>query len=126
MSPDDRKYTETHEWVRDDGGVYVIGITEAAAEKLGDITYVELPEVGRAVKRDEEVAVIESIKAASDVYSPLKGHIVEVNETLDAEPEIINRSPFEDGWIFRLEGADTLRRKGLLNAEEYDRLAKEL
>lgn len=100
------KYTEEHEWLRVEGDLVVVGITEHASEQLGDIVFVELPETGTTVAKDDEVVVIESVKAASDVLSPLDGEIVEVNEALADEPGKINEDATGDGWFFKIKIAD--------------------
>lgn len=125
-NPADLKYTETHEWVRDNGdGTVTIGITEHAQELLGDVVYVELPEVEASVSAGENCGVIESVKAASDMYAPLDGEVTEVNEELDSEPELINSAPFGEGWIFsmKLNSADDL--ENLLDANDYEKHAQE-
>jgi len=125
MAADVMKFTENHEWVRNDGAVFTVGITAYAAEQLGDITYVELPPVGTDVAQDEEVATVESVKAASDVYAPVSGSVAAVNERLDTQPEIINKSPYDDGWFFKLEDVDMSEFEALMDAKEYDAFLKE-
>jgi glycine cleavage system H protein len=100
------KYTEEHEWLRDEDGLIVVGITEHAAEQLGDIVFVDLPEVGTEVVKDDEIVVIESVKAASDILSPLDGEIVEVNETLADNPGLVNEDAQGDGWFFKIKPSD--------------------
>lgn len=100
------KYTEEHEWLLADGDVVTVGITEHAAEQLGDIVFVELPEVGTEVSKDDEIVVIESVKAASDILAPLDGEVVEVNEALADNPGLINEDATGDGWFFRIKAAD--------------------
>ena len=100
------KYTEEHEWLRVEGDVVVVGITAHAAEQLGDIVFVELPDEGRAVVKDDEVVVIESVKAASDILAPIDGEIVEVNAVLTDNPSMVNDDPTGDGWFFKLSVAD--------------------
>ena len=120
--PADLRYTESHEWARaGDDGIVVVGITDHAQHLLGDLVFVEIPEVGRAVAAAESCAVVESVKAASDVYSPLEGVIVEVNEALADTPELINEDPYGEGWIFRLKTTATL--DGLLDAAAYEAIA---
>ena len=118
--PPELKYVNTHEWlaVLDDGTVKV-GITDHAQELLGDMVFVELPDVGRELSTGEECGVVESVKAASDVYSPLSGKIVEVNETLTDSPETVNSDPYGEGWLYRLEISDKSELDGLLSAEDY-------
>jgi glycine cleavage system H protein len=120
--PADLRYTENHEWARaGDDGTVTVGITDHAQHLLGDLVFVEIPEVGRVVAAAESCAVVESVKAASDVYSPLDGVIVEVNEALADNPELINQDPYGEGWIFRLKTAATL--DGLLDAAAYEAVA---
>lgn len=120
--PADMYYTESHEWVRpNDDGTVTVGITDHAQHLLGDLVFVEIPEVGRAVAAAESCAVVESVKAASDVYSPLDGVIVEVNEALADNPELINEDPYGGGWIFRLKTAAGLDQ--LLDARAYEAVA---
>ena len=120
--PADLYYTESHEWVRpNDDGIVTVGITDHAQHLLGDLVFVEIPEVGRAVAAAESCAVVESVKAASDVYSPLDGVIVEVNEALADNPELINEDPYGQGWIFRLKTDAAL--DGLLDARGYEAVA---
>lgn len=125
--PSDLKYTSTHEWVEDEGdGIVRVGITDHAQSLLGDMVYVELPEVGRAVDADEECAVVESVKAASDVYSPLAGEIIEVNEQLADSPDLVNKDPYGDGWLFRLQLAEDADMDTLMDAADYaDAIASE-
>ena len=101
------KYTEEHEWLREEDGVYVVGITTHAAEQLGDVVFVELPEVGDTVSKDDEIIVIESVKAASDILSPLDGEITEVNEAIVNEPTKVNEDAEGDGWFFKIKTTDT-------------------
>ncbi|MEL7257287.1 MAG: glycine cleavage system protein GcvH [Pseudomonadota bacterium] len=100
------KFTEEHEWLQDDDGIVTVGITDHAAEQLGDIVFVELPEVGTEVTKDEEVVVIESVKAASDILAPIDGEIVEVNEAIVDEPSKVNEDPMGDGWFFKVKPSD--------------------
>jgi len=120
-NPSDLKYTKTHEWVRDNGdGTVTIGITEHAQELLGDVVFVELPEVETTLTEEENCGVIESVKAASDMYAPLAGEVTEVNEDLDGEPELINSAPFGEGWIFSMKLNDIADLDNLLSADEYE------
>jgi len=116
------KFTEEHEWLKIDGDVATVGITAHAAEQLGDIVFVELPEVGVTVAKDDDVAVVESVKAASDIYAPLAGEIVEVNEAIVAEPATVNSSPMENGWFFKLKLSDPGDASGLLDEDAYKAL----
>ncbi len=118
--PDNLKYTASHEWLEDLGnGVYRVGITEYAAAQLGDIVFVELPEVDESYAQEDECGVVESVKTASDIYSPLVGTVTEVNNALEDTPELINDSPYDDGWIFELELGEEADIDSLLNAEDY-------
>jgi len=123
--PDELKYTRSHEWVRDEGdGIVAVGITDHAQELLGDLVFVELPEVGTELSAGGECAVVESVKAASDVYSPLDGEVAEVNETLADSPEAINEAPYEN-WIFRMRPSDPSQLDELLDAEAYAKVVEE-
>lgn len=118
--PDDFRYTSTHEWIRvDENGVATVGISEHAQEALGDIVFVELPEPGTGIEARGEVAVVESVKAASDIYSPVSGEITEVNEALIDNPQLVNTAPYDDGWIYRMTVNDEKDLDELLNAEAY-------
>jgi glycine cleavage system H protein len=118
--PTELKYTKSHEWVRvDDGGIATIGITDHAQELLGDLVFVELPEVGASLGAGAECAVVESVKAASDVYSPLSGEVVEVNEALADAPETINEDAYDAGWIYRMRISDAAELDALLDADSY-------
>ncbi len=124
--PQELKYVKSHEWVRDEGdGVVTVGITDHAQELLGDMVFVEVPEVGTALDAEQECAVVESVKAASDVYAPLGGEVVEVNEALEDSPETVNQDPYGDGWLFKLKLADTGALDGLLDADAYGKLVAE-
>lgn len=119
--PAELKYAKSHEWVRkNDDGSITVGISEHAQELLGDMVYVEVPEVGSNVEAEEACAVVESVKAASDIYSPVAGEVVEVNEALDGAPELINSSPYDEGWIMRLQPADMADVDALLDASAYE------
>jgi glycine cleavage system H protein len=113
------KYSKTHEWVRIEGNVAVIGITDFAQGELSDIVMVELPEVGREVKPEDSIGVIEAVKAVADLYSPLSGKIVEVNSNLGAAPETLNKDPYGQGWILKLELADPSEAEKLMDAAAY-------
>jgi len=120
-NPNDLRYTKTHEWLRDNGdGTVTVGITDHAQELLGDVVYVELPEVESSFNTEENIGVIESVKAASDLYSPLDGKVTEVNEALDSEPELINSAPFGEGWIFSMKLSNADDFETLLDANEYE------
>ncbi|OPX54988.1 glycine cleavage system H protein [Oceanospirillum multiglobuliferum] len=118
--PANLKYAASHEWVLDNGdGTVTVGITDHAQEQLGDVVFVELPEIGRHVDAGEEFSLVESVKAASDIYSPVTGEIIAVNEELEGAPETINEHPFEDGWIAKIKLADDADLSDLLDAEGY-------
>ena len=118
--PDDLSYASTHEWIRvDENGVATVGISDHAQEALGDIVFVELPEPGTAIEARAEVAVVESVKAASDLYSPASGEITEVNEALIDNPQFVNSAPYGDGWIYRMTFNDERELEDLLSAEAY-------
>lgn len=118
--PAELKYTKSHEWVRDEGdGTVTVGITDHAQEALGDLVFVELPEVGASLDAGSDCAVVESVKAASDVYSPLSGEVTAVNEALADAPETINGDAFGDGWMFKLRLSEPDQLGGLLGAEAY-------
>jgi glycine cleavage system H protein len=120
MTPNDRRYAASHEWVRLEGDTAVVGITDHAQEQLGDITFVELPEVGSRVEAGSECGVVESVKAASDIYTPVTGEIAEVNTALEAGPEAVNEDPYGKGWMFKLRGVDAGDLDGLLDAAGYE------
>lgn len=118
--PKELGYRETHEWVRNEGdGTVTVGITDYAQDSLGDIVYVELPELGDELDLGQEAGVVESVKAASDVFAPLTGTVIAINEALEDTPEIINASPYGDGWFYRLRLADPAELDDLLDAQAY-------
>lgn len=119
-TPNDLKYTKSHEWVRREAdGSVTVGITDHAQQLLGDLVFIELPEVGRELAEGEECCVVESVKAASDVYAPLAGSVTATNGDLDASPEIVNQDPYNNGWLFRMTPADSSALDGLLDAAAY-------
>jgi glycine cleavage system H protein len=119
--PTDLRYASTHEWVRPDGdGVFTVGISEHAQGLLGDMVFVELPDVGDTVSTGDDIAVAESVKAASDVYAPISGEVVGVNEELEDSPELVNSDPYGDGWLFKIRADDAEEVEGLLDAEGYE------
>ncbi|MFP4354107.1 MAG: glycine cleavage system protein GcvH [Phycisphaerae bacterium] len=120
--PSDLKYTDQHEWIRVDGEEGVVGITEFAQNQLGDMTFVELFDVGTEVAKGEEAAALESCKAAASVYSPVDGEITAINEDLQDEPALVNTNPFTTGWIFRVKIADASQLDELMDAEAYQKL----
>ena len=113
------KYTEEHEWLREEDGLIVVGITEHASEQLGDVVFVELPEPGTTVSKDDEIVVIESVKAASDILAPLDGEIVEVNETLADNPGLVNEDPTGNAWFFKLKVEDTSAMDDMMDEAAY-------
>lgn len=115
----DLRYSEEHEWVTVDGDIATVGISEFAQDQLGDVVFVELPEIGRSVNQGDEVAVVESVKAASEIYSPVSGEIVEVNEALADEPALVNESAQADGWFFRIRMTDKSEVNDLMDAASY-------
>lgn len=119
--PSDLRYATSHEWVRPEGdGTYTVGISAHAQELLGDMVFVELPDVGASVNAGDDIAVAESVKAASDVYAPIGGEIVAVNEELEDAPEQVNSDPYGDGWLFRIKAEDESELENLLDAEGYE------
>jgi glycine cleavage system H protein len=120
----DTKYTTSHEWVRLEGDVATVGITDHAQTALGDVVFVELPEVGREVGANEACAVVESVKAASDVYAPLAGRVVEANGRLSEDPGLINRDPTGEGWFYKLEVADAAALDELMDEAGYQRFVE--
>ncbi len=118
--PQELKYAASHEWVRSEGnGVYTVGITEHAQDLLGDMVFVELPEVGDSVAQGDDVAVAESVKAATDIYAPISGEIVAINEALSDSPETVNSAPYTDGWMFKIKASDEAEVAALLDAAGY-------
>jgi glycine cleavage system H protein len=124
--PEELKYTKSHEWVRNEGdGTVTVGITQHAQDLLGDMVFVELPEVGASFGAGDDCAVVESVKAASDVYSPLTGEVTAVNDSLSDSPETVNSDPYGDGWIFKLKLADNDDLDQLMSAADYAGVAAE-
>jgi glycine cleavage system H protein len=118
--PKELKYAASHEWVRNEGdGVFTVGISEHAQELLGDMVFVELPEEGDSVAMGDDCAVAESVKAASDIYAPLTGEIIGINEDLEDSPELVNNDPYGDGWLFKIKAEDESELSNLLDAEAY-------
>ncbi|QJR79977.1 glycine cleavage system protein GcvH [Alteromonas pelagimontana] len=119
--PTDLRYASTHEWVRPEGdGVFTVGISEHAQDLLGDMVFVDLPDVGDQVSTGDDVAVAESVKAASDVYAPISGEIIAVNTDLEDSPELVNSDSYGDGWLFKIKADDVEEFEGLLDAEGYE------
>jgi len=119
MVPNDRKYTKEHEWVLLEDGVATIGVTDFAASELGDIVFVEMPEVGDEVNIEETVGSIESVKAVEDLFVPVTGEVVEINEDIDATPELVNSEPFDGGWLFKVKMNDEAEMDKLMDAAAY-------
>tara|TARA_B100001173_G_C15910797_1_gene514078 strand:+ start:53 stop:439 length:387 start_codon:yes stop_codon:yes gene_type:complete len=124
--PGGLKFLSSHEWARVElDGTITIGISDYAQDLLGDIVFVELPEVGQSVDAENDTAIVESVKAASDIYSPLSGEVIEVNSLLEDQPEIINSSPYEDGWLFKLAPSDIGELDNLLSPEDYSDICED-
>ncbi|MBT1450558.1 glycine cleavage system protein GcvH [Glaciecola sp. XM2] len=118
--PNELRYASTHEWVRAEGdGIYTVGITDHAQDLLGDMVFVDLPDVGDAVTQADDCAVAESVKAASDIYAPITGEIVEINEQLEDSSELVNSDPYGEGWLFKIKAEDEAELESLLDAEAY-------
>lgn len=117
--PSELRYLSSHEWVRIEDGVATIGITEHAQEAMGDLVFVEMPEVGVELAAGDEAGVVESVKAASDIYTPVSGEVVEINPLLEDAPETVNSDPYGDGWMFKIEIADGAELENTLTADEY-------
>ncbi len=125
-APSHLRYTRSHEWIETiSDGTYRIGISDHAQDLLGDMVFIELPEVGSTVSASDECAVVESVKAASDVYSPLSGEIIEINEALEDSPDLVNRDPYGDGWLFTVKASDSSELDELMSADEYVVLTNE-
>lgn len=124
--PSDLKYLSSHEWARleDDGETVTVGITDHAQEMLGDVVFVELPEVGAELAAGDEAGVVESVKAASDIYCPVGGEVIEVNEALEETPELVNTDPYNDGWFFKVRINDKAELQTLLDAEDYEEVCE--
>ncbi|WLD58958.1 glycine cleavage system protein GcvH [Salinispirillum sp. LH 10-3-1] len=118
-TPADLKYTNTHEWILIDGDTITVGITDFAQEQLGDVVFVDLPEVDAEVVAGDGIAVVESVKAASDIYAPVTGTIIAINESLEDAPELVNSDPFEDGWFFKMKVHDESELEGFMDADSY-------
>jgi glycine cleavage system H protein len=123
--PDDLRYSSDHEWIRTEGATVRIGITDYAQDALGDVVYVQVPEVGAVVTAGQGISEVESTKSVSDIYAPVAGTIVAVNDDLDGSPERLNADPYGDGWICTIEVADPAAIEGLLDAESYRRLIED-
>ena len=125
MTPDDRKYSKEHEWARVDGNVTTVGITKFATESLGDVVFVDLPEVGSTIQQFSKFGEIESVKAVSDLFSPVSGAITERNDAAIDDPETVNKSPYEDGWLLKIELSTPSELDELMSAAAYDQLTAE-
>lgn len=125
MAPANLRYTKDHEWVKVDGDVATIGVTDFAANQLGDVVFVDLPAAGKSVEQFATFGVVESVKAVSDLYAPLSGEVVEVNADLAGTPELVNSDPFGSGWMMKVKVSDAAQIDGLLDAAAYDRLTAE-
>ncbi len=126
QTPSELKYTSSHEWARlEEDGTVTVGITDHAQEALGDVVFVELPEVGDTLAAGDDAGVVESVKAASDIYAPVSGEVLAVNEKLEDEPETVNADPYNDGWFYKLQPGDTDELEKLLSAEEYQQACDE-
>lgn len=123
--PEGLKYTKEHEWARIEGGRVVVGITDFAQEELGDVVFVELPEPGTALAAESTFGVVESVKAVSDLYCPVSGTVIEVNTDLEDHPELVNDSPYEDGWMIVIEASNSAEFNELLSAADYRRYVEE-
>jgi len=121
-SPANLLYSKEHEWLKMDGDVATVGITDYAQSSLGDIVYVELPKVGAKFDQFGNVGVVESVKAVSDLFTPIGGEVTEVNKAIDADPSLVNREPFSGGWLFKLKVSDRSQESTLLSAADYDKL----
>ncbi len=125
MTPDDRKYSKEHEWARVDGNVATVGITKFAAESLGDVVFVDLPEVGSTIEQFNKFGEIESVKAVSDLFSPVSGTITERNDSAIDDPETVNKSPYDEGWLLKIELSTLSGLDDLMSAGAYDQLTAE-
>lgn len=123
-TPSDRKYTKTHEWVALDGDTATIGITDFAQSELGDITYLELPEIGDSISLDQAFGIVESVKAANDIFSPIDGEVVARNDDALAAPETLNQSPYDRAWLVKIRVNDPSQLESLLDAKDYDAFAQ--
>ena len=123
--PNDLRYTSEHEWVRQEGGVLTVGITGYATEQLGDVVFVELPDVGRKIEAMKPFGVVEAVKTVSDLFAPVGGEVVEVNLTLGDNPALVNQAPYGDGWMIRLKPTNPEEMKALMSSDDYERYLEE-
>ncbi len=120
-NPVNRKYTKEHEWIKVDGDIAIIGITDFAQDQLTDVVFVELPEVGKQIEQNGNLCVVESVKSVNDIFSPISGEIVEVNKALENSPELVNKEPFEGGWIAKIKVKNETELDKLMTTEEYNK-----
>ena len=120
--PSDIRYTKEHEWVRLDGDIATVGITDHAQEQLGEIVYIELPSIGEKVSKDDPFGVVESVKAVSDIYAPVSGTVLEVNEDLAESPEVVNQDPYGDGWLIKVRVSDPADLDDLMDNDQYEQM----
>ena len=118
----DLKFTQTHEWLKEEGNECIIGISFHAQEALGDLVYIELPKVGALISKGEQICVVESVKAAADVYSPITGEVTAINQEVVADPSLINHSPYDKGWLFKLKPTDLSEMNALMDESSYDNM----
>jgi glycine cleavage system H protein len=123
--PKELKYTDEHEWAKLEGEIAVIGITDYAQERLGDVVFVELPEIGTETEKGEAFCVVESVKAASDIYAPMSGEIAEINKNLEDHPELVNQSPYGEGWMVRIKVTDPAEIEDLMSSDRYRKYVEE-
>ncbi len=126
MNPEDYKYTQEHEWVRVEGDVAVVGITDFAQQQLGDVVYVELPEPGAGVEQNQPFGSIDSVKTASDLYSPLTGEVLDVNESVNSDPALVNSDPYQEGWMIKVRPSDVSQLDSLMTSEQYAEYIKDM
>lgn len=122
--PTNLRYVATHEWVKLEEDIVLVGISDHAQDALGDVVYVELPEIDASYQAGDEIAVVESVKAASDIYAPVAGTVIEINSELEDAPELVNESPYAEGWFFKLKADDPAAVEGLLRAEDYQKICE--
>jgi len=124
-TPAGLKYSKEHEWIKVEGNIGIVGITDFAQDQLGDVVFVELPEVGRVLKQHEQFGVVESVKTVSDLYSPVSGKVIEINGELEANPELVNQDPYGAGWMIKIELANPADLEQLLDADAYAKFVEE-
>lgn len=126
MIPKTIKYTKEHEWIKIKGNIGILGITDYAQKELGDITYIEFPDIGKVVNKNDELNVIESVKVANDIFAPVSGKVIEINDALESSPEKINQDPYEDGWICKIEMNNKQELDELMSSDAYEEFLKGL